>query len=123
MPQFLRYLAVGLACAGLEYASFLALHHGLAWSLLAANTVAFSLGLLSSFLINKFWVFHGRQQYQTRYQFVAYCALALFNYSVGTGLLIYLASSLHVGAWLAKILSMAAIVVWNFAIYKKVIYR
>ena len=123
MPQFLRYLAVGLACAGLEYGSFLGLHHALAWGLVAANTLAYALGLASSFLINKFWVFQGHQQHQTRYQFIAYCTLAFFNYSVGTGLLLYLAQNLNLSAWLAKILSMGAIVVWNFAIYKKLIYR
>lgn len=123
MPQFVRYLLAGLACAGLEYGGFLALHHGLAWGLVWANTLAYAAGLFSSFALNKFWVFGGQQQYQTRYQLLAYCLLALFNYSLGTWVLVDLVQSWGWPAWLAKGLSMGLIVVWNFLIYKKVIYR
>jgi putative flippase GtrA len=123
MPQFLRYLIVGLGCAGLEYGSFLLLHHGLHWGLISANTLAYGLGLLASFSFNKLWVFAGRQQHQTPFQLAAYCLLAFVNYSLGTWLLLYLAQTLGLYAWLAKGVSMFAIVVWNFLIYKKIIYR
>ncbi len=123
MPQFFRYLFIGLLCASLEYGSFLLGHHGLNWGLVWANTFAYALGLVSSFALNKYWVFSGQQKTHTHYQFVAYCALALVNYSLGTWLLLYLVQSIALYAWLAKGLSMVAIVTWNFVIYKKVIYR
>lgn len=123
MPQFARYLIAGLFCAGLEYACFLLLHHDANWGLVGANTIAYGTGLLSSFILNKIWVFGGQQQNKTFYQLLSYCLLALFNYAIGTWLLVNLVKSYGVLPWLAKGLSMSAIVVWNFLIYKKVIYR
>lgn len=123
MRQFYRYLIAGLFCAGIEYISFLVTHHSLGWGLVRANTIAYSLAFISSFSFNKFWVFSGRQQLQTQYQFIAYGVLALCNYTLGTVLLLHFTQAWTLPAWLAKGLSMAAIVVWNFLIYKKVIYR
>ena len=123
MPQFLRYLISGAACAGLEYGSFLLLHQGWAWGLILANTLAYSSGWVLSFTLNKLWVFQGPQRHQTGMQFLVYCCLALLNYSLGTWFLVYLVQTFGLSAWLGKGLSMAAIVVWNFLVYKKVIYR
>ena len=123
MPQFVRYLAVGLFCAGLEYSSFLLLHGALGWGLVWANTLAYSLGLVSSFLINKFFVFTAPQQSKAHFQFAAYCLLALCNYLLGTWLLVYLVQRIQLPPWQAKALAMGAVATWNFFIYKKVIYR
>ena len=123
MLQFIRYLLTGAFCAGLEYLSFLALHSGLGWGLIWANTLAFSLGLIASFSINKFLVFTATQVQQTRTQFLAYCLLAGLNYCISTGLLLLLVQQLGMPAWLAKGLTMACVVIWNFVLYKKVIYR
>jgi putative flippase GtrA len=123
MRQFYRYLLAGLICVGVEYGSFMAVHHGLGWGLVKANTLAYGLAFISNFLLNKFWVFTGTQQLQTQYQLMAFSVLALCNYALGTGLLLHLAQTWALPAWLAKGLSMAAIAIWNFLIYKKVIYR
>ena len=65
MPQFVRYLIVGALCAALEFISFLFFHEVISFNLVATNTIAYVLGLLSSFLLNKFWVFVGKQKHQT----------------------------------------------------------
>lgn len=123
MPQFYRYLITGLLCAGVEYSSFMAAHNILGWGLIPANTLAYTLAFISNFLLNKIWVFAGAQQLRTQYQFIAFGVLALCNYTLNTGLLLYFTQSWTLPIWLAKGLSMAAIVMWNFFVYKKVIYR
>ena len=123
MPQLLRYLLSGLFCAGLEYSVFQLMHQILSLSLIVANTIAYALAFIFNFLITKFLVFNAPQKSSARYQFLAYSLLVAFNYTLGTWLLVYLVESWHFQAGLSKIFSMGVVAVWNFFIYKKVVYR
>ena len=120
MPQFTRYLLAGVFCAALEYLSFMLLQTKL--HLVAANTLAYGLGFTASFLLNKYVVFHDNSG-KTKQQFVLYCLLALFNYIVGTALLVWLVQSAGLPPFVAKAIAMLAVVSWNFVMYKKVVYR
>lgn len=123
MPQPLRYLLSGVFCAGLEYSVFHLTHQLLGFSLIAANTIAYILAFVFNFLITKFLVFNAPQKSSARYQFITYSLLVAFNYTLGTWLLVYLVESWQLPAGVSKILSMAIVAVWNFFIYKKVVYR
>lgn len=123
MPQFLKYLLVGGSAALLEYGVFLASLEVLTANVYLAHAFGFVLGLLFSFVLNKFYVFSGPQVQQAQRQFVLYAALALLNLLLGAVLLGLLIRYANLAPWLAKGMSMVAIALWNFIIYKKVIYR
>ena len=123
MPQLLRYLLSGVFCAGLEYALFQSAHQLLGLDLVLANTLAYVLALVCSFLISKFFVFNAPQQTSVHFQIIAYGLLIAFNYTLSTWLLVYLVESLHWQTSWSKILSMATVAAWNFFIFKKVVYR
>lgn len=123
MPQLLRYLLSGFFCAALEYSVFQLAHQLFGLSLIVANTIAYALAFIVNFLITKFLVFNAPQKSSTRYQFIAFSLLVAFNYTLGTWLLVYLVESLQLQAGVSKILSMAIVAIWNFFIYKKVVYR
>ena len=123
MPQWLRYLLSGLFCAGLEYSVFQLMHQIIGLSLIVANTIAYALAFIFNFLITKFLVFNAPQKNSAQYQFVAYSLLVLFNFTLGTWLLVYLVQSWQLQAGLSKLFSMVIVAVWNFFIFKKVVYR
>ena len=125
MQQIYRYLSAGLICAGVEYGSFAFAHHLLTWNLIASNAIAYGLALVCNFLLNRQWVFtkKEKQGLEIKTQIILYLLLVAFNYILSTGLLIYFVKILSASSWLAKAISMSIVIVWNFIIYKKIIYK
>lgn len=119
--QFLRYLIIGGASFVLEYAIFYLFLRGLDWWYLLANTLAYLLVFGFNFLLNRFWTFQSRGDIKR--QMFLYTALLGFNL-VMTNLVLYaLTDGANIPAQLAKIIVMGCVVMWNFILYKKVIYR
>lgn len=119
--QFRRYVIVGILSFGLEYGLFALCLKGLAWSYLAANTVVYPLVCLINFALNRQWTFAARGNVLA--QALRYLALLAFNLLAGNAVLYLLCDVFAMSALLAKIAVMALIVLWNFAIYKWLVYR
>lgn len=117
MPvRFLRYLIAGGLCAALEWSSFLLLFYVWNWSVVWANTISFTIVLLINFVLTKFWVFPGRHKHGTSLQAAMYLGLALFNVAVSNLIVANLSQLIPPG--LAKLMTMAAVVSWNFALMR-----
>lgn len=121
--QIARYLMVGGSAAALEFVAFLIANKLFDWQLFWAHALGFMLGLIFSFLLNKFFVFQSQQSQQAHRQLLQYSLLALVNLLLGALILYALRDYANFPAWLAKAASMLSIVLWNFIIFKKVIYR
>lgn len=117
------YLAVGLTAFVVEFVLFSLLFNA-NFLLLVAQTLSFSTGLAISFLGNRNFTFKaGEYTHSQSSQLWRYISLALFNL-VFSNLLIYaLVEPLDVQPYIAKVVVMAAIVVWNYLIFSKVIFR
>ena len=120
--KLVRYLLAGGVTAGLEYFSFLALYAALQPGLVVPNTLSFLVGLLSSFTLNRLWVFDHKQHKRVHHQFVQYAVLIGLNLVV-TNLVIVGCRNLHVEPFIGKIIAMVVTTAWNFVIYKYVIFR
>ena len=117
MPvRFWRYLIAGGFCAALEWGTFLLLYYVCNWSVVWANTISFSIVLLISFTLTKFWVFPGRHRHSTSLQAAMYFGLALFNVAVSSFIVASLSQLIPPG--LAKLMTMAAVVSWNFVLMR-----
>ena len=92
-------------------------------SLIVANTIAYALAFIFNFLITKFLVFNAPQKSSAQHQLLAYSLLVVFNYTLGTWLLVYLVEAWQLQAGMSKLFSMVTVAVWNFFIFKKVVYR
>jgi putative flippase GtrA len=120
--KLVRYLLAGGVTAGLEYISFLALYAALQPGLVVPNTLSFLVGLLSSFTLNRLWVFDHKQHKRVHHQFVQYGILICLNLLV-TNLVIVGCRQLDIEPFIGKIVAMAVTTAWNFAIYKYVIFK
>ena len=117
-----RYGISGGLSVGIEYLVFLffnQLHN----PLVVANSISCLVGLVISFFLHKYWSFGGTQQHQTRAQFLGYITLAGINLVLTNVLIVFLVNILGVAPEIAKLLVMATVVIWNFLIMKKLLFK
>jgi putative flippase GtrA len=119
-----RYIFVGMTAFGVEFIVFTGLM-GVGAALLLSQSVSFMTGLLVSFLGSRYFTFANQEHFSlnAKSQFVRYVALALFNLIMSNVFIFILVERLIVEPFIAKILVMAAIVIWNYIIFSKIIFR
>jgi putative flippase GtrA len=119
--QFFRYLLVGGSSFLLEYGAFYILLTIYQVNYLIANSIVYSILAVIGFVLNRLWTFRSKKQV-TR-QIVLYLGLLIFNFLASNVMLYILSGQLQISPLWAKIAVMVIVVLWNFVIYKKVIYR
>jgi len=118
-----RYLAIGFTAFAVEYLLFtILIYVGL--FLLVAQTLSFCVGLAISFFGNRIVTFKaGEYTHSRTAQLWRYVSLALFNLILSNALIYVLVEPLNIQEFIAKVVVMAAIVVWNYVIFSKIIFR
>lgn len=119
--QFLRYLLTGFASFIAEYLLFLLLFDKLNVQYIYSNTIVYTVIFIINFLLNRLWSFKSKSD--PKRQLALYLALFLFNLAATNAVMYLLSGMLAMSPRISKILVMGMIVVWNFIIYKKVIYK
>lgn len=117
-----RYLLIGGSSAFIEFVCFVFLNKILGL-IVIANIISFLVGLLYSFLLHRLWTFRGNHKINPKLQFLSYTVLAVMNLIITSNMIFYLNSSLHVPAWIAKLICMVLVVIWNFIILNKLIFK
>lgn len=116
--RIIKFIITGSVAFGIEYVSFIFLVYLVDSNLVVSNVVSFSLGLVTSFLLNKNWVFKNKEK--SKKQPILYLALALFNLTVST--LIIGTIGKFIEPAIIKIIMVILIAVWNYFIYKYFIF-
>lgn len=114
-----RYLLVGAVCAIFELVVFRTLYT-LNPVVTVANPVAVVSATALNFALNRSWSFGGSSS--ARRSAVLYTLLFLFNAAVST-LAISVLVDAGADALVAKVATMACITVWNFVLYRRVVFR
>lgn len=115
-----RYVLVGGSSAVIELAVFNAILYGFQPGVPTANIIAVITSTIYNFIANKSFTFGSSGRVVQR--IALYLVLWLVNLCFTT-----IATTALVGAGVfplvAKLATMACVVVWNFVLYKKIIYR
>ncbi len=120
--QFIRYLVIGFATFGIEWTGFALLTSVLKIQYLLASCVVFFIVFWFNFLLNRKWSFKSTQNLKR--QIFLYLLLFAFNLIVANiGLMYLLTDVVGIHELLSKVIMMFAVVLWNFVLYKKVIYK
>jgi putative flippase GtrA len=92
------------------------------WYVYSAG-IAFILGLLVSFTLQKFWAFQHADTNRIHVQFAAYTALQIVNLAIDTAGIYLLVE--YFGLWyiLAQVFLLAVISVWTYFIFNRVLFR
>lgn len=122
--QVMRYGTSGVIAALSDYGVFVLLNL-VGVPLFFATAASLIMGLIVGFIFNKEWAFKAQPNVPERnlmWQFLLYAALVAFNTIFAYWFISTTRQTLGISMYLAKILSMLIIVLWNFLIYKKIIF-
>jgi putative flippase GtrA len=118
--RVLKFLVTGGFAASIEYFSFFAFIHFFDQQIIISNITSFMLGFITSFLLNKQWVFKSKGD--IRRQLAIYLSLALLNLTISTFLIWFLNNNLLINALIAKLVVMVVIATWNYFLFSKIIF-
>ncbi|MDA1208668.1 MAG: GtrA family protein [bacterium] len=117
--QFILYLISGTSAALIAYGSYLLLLHFNIYYV-AASVYSDGVGFVATFTFHKYGVF--RKSGKLAKHFGRYCLLALFNVLVAALIIYACVEYGDIPKEFAKLISMASVVLWNFFLYKFVVY-
>lgn len=118
--QFIKYCISGLAVAAIEYIAFFVLYKQIGLWHITSNSLAMAIGFLVSFLLNRYWSFKSKANIFR--QIAVYGMMFVINLLISNVFMFIFSDNLGVAPPLSKLLVMMMIGMWNFIIYKKVIY-
>lgn len=118
--QFIRYASVGLLAAVVEYGLTIALTELSGVWYLLSGSAGYAAGFVISFTLNRVWSFKSKGRL-TR-QLALYASLFMINLIVSNALLYLLTTVAGLVYFISKLLVMGMVVLWNFVLYKKIIY-
>lgn len=119
--QLLRYLITGGLAAGAEYSLFYVLNLLAGLSLILSNSAAYTSGFIISFILNRVWSFESKGHLGR--QLLLYSILFGINLILSNILVSFFTNQLELATMISKAIAMGIIVLWNFVIYKKIIYK
>jgi putative flippase GtrA len=121
--QPLGYVTAGVTSLIGEYGLFIGLYYGGRLPAWEANAIAFCFGLIINFSLNRTAVFKtaGSGKAMLSRQMVLYGILALVNLIFTSWLISVLV--IWIPAAIAKLMTMALVAAWNYALYKYVIFN
>lgn len=125
--QISKYILTGILAFMAEYGSFLLLAYVFSVKLLAiSQTLSFCLGLLVSFLGSRQFTFREADRsykMSKQIQLAGYATLAIVNLLVSNLMIYSLVHQFMAPSWIAKVITMGAVALWNFIIFKKLIFK
>ncbi|MBP9738929.1 GtrA family protein [Candidatus Saccharibacteria bacterium] len=127
IPKLAKYLITGATAFAVEYSSFL-LIIGITpgAGLGIAQTTSFTLGLFTSFLGSRLFTFQNNARpyhHDRRIQLLSYALLAFINLILTNVIMSILIHGFNFDHWLAKLIVMGSLVVWNYVILNRLIFK
>lgn len=121
MIQFGKTFAIGLAAAGCDFLIYhLLIKYFKLWSVFSSGASQI-IGFWASFLLNKFWTFKVRDNFLK--QLSSYTVLFMFNLAFSSLAIYLLVDVMNWDEYFSKIFIMGLIFIWNFVLYKIIIYK
>lgn len=134
--QFVRYVIVGTLSFILEYSIFNFLYYYFfkiieisielkvlnkqSLILIISNSIAYFIVFWFCFFLNRNWSFKSKSN--LKIQLLKYTLLFFFNLFFGNIFLSFLNNTFLLEPYFSKFILMLTITIWNFVIYKKIIY-
>ena len=121
--SLVKYVVVGMGSLAVDYAVLLALYRGAHVDVALASAAGFLVGLGINFVLNKYWSFDAdRSAKQSAKQAIMYGALVAINLIFTSAFVAYMVR-LHIGPEISKLITTAMVTLWNYVLYKKLIFK
>jgi putative flippase GtrA len=126
VKQLMRYGASGVSAVITDYGSFALLYGVIKTPLIVATITSLLAGFVVSFLLNRLWVFGAHKQAAHKkapLQFALYSILFGLNTAFTYLFIYYSGAWFGLSAYVGKLCCIGLIMIWNFVVYKKIIFR
>jgi dolichol-phosphate mannosyltransferase len=128
LGRFLRFGMVGFSGVFVDYAVFFLLFSQLGWGLTTSNVLSAEFAIINNFLWNDAWTFADLAQRQLGWsarakRFLKFNAICLAGLVLNTLLVNLLFNVFGVNAYLAKLIAIIAVTMWNFWVNLKLSWR
>lgn len=122
--HFKKYLVAGFTAFFVDFFIFRTMYITFSLDLKLSTFCGIIAGFITSFLLQKFWSFKGSQSKKASHQLIIYAFLTIIN-TAFTEIVIKEAENLGIkhGAELGKIFATGIIVIWNYIIFKLVVFK
>lgn len=120
---FIKFIFAGCLSGGVDLLLLFVFHSLLKLDIVLSTSLAFILAFLISFSLQKFWTFRNYRPGQTFQQLSLYLINALIGLFLNAFFMHLLVNTYNVWYLLAQIIVNLVIAVWNFVIYKFVVFK
>lgn len=121
--QALKFGVVGVINTIIDFSVYNILIVYALFPVLGANTISFTLAVINSFFLNKFWTFGSRSRHNITAQFIKFVLVSLVGLLL-SNLTVYVTNiQLDWHYNIAKVISIAVVLVWNFLGYKLLVFK
>jgi len=117
--QGARYVLVGGTSAALELGIFWVLHHPVHFDVRLSNIIAVVIATVFNFILNRTWTFNATSHVMR--SAVLYLIIWSLNLLFTTSV-IYFANKHGFSPDIAKFFTMALVTLWNFQLWRKVVF-
>jgi putative flippase GtrA len=120
LQHIARFMTVGALSTALDLAAFAALHAWLGLPALPANTLSYSLGTITNYILHRRWTYAGRPAKPAGVQALQFIAVSLAALALNTALVLLLSAALApftpavYASLLAKLCATGVGLAWNF---------
>lgn len=133
--QFSKFFVVGILNTVIDFAIL----NFLMWitqtyeggSVIIFNTISFSVAVINSYLLNKYWTFQDKAADNTPTQFAKFLTVSIIGWGLNTAILYSVTTlinpifGLNQALWanFAKAMATGVVLIWNFAGYKLFVFK
>lgn len=119
--QFLKYVATGFLTVGLDFLILFILTDIAKLWYLASKILTYIVTFWFNFLVNRSWSFNSKKNLAR--QLSLYLILFIFNGLVISSLMYQFTDVLKFHYLISNIFVVGVVTIWNFFLYKKIIYK
>lgn len=110
--QIVRFGIAGVIGMAIDFGTTWFIREKLKWNQYLANTCGFLLAVVNNYMINRFWTFKSQQYWLP--EFGRFMAFSLIGLVLNNTLLYVFHSKLKIRFYLAKLMAIGCVFVWNF---------
>jgi putative flippase GtrA len=120
--QLFRFVILGVASVIVEMSILFFLKDYCGVDLMVANRIAFTIVLIANYWLSRVWVF-GSGAHSGQLEFLIFTVVSLVGLWINELMLPRLVYEAQINEHLAKLLTIGAVVIWNFIMKKLVVFK
>jgi putative flippase GtrA len=122
LVQLLRYSFVGGIAYGVDFGSLFFLTEMIKIHYLISAAIAFTLGLLTNYILSIFWVFSKKAFVNKKIEFLLFSVIGLIGLGFNEVIIWFFTEGAHFHYLISKVISTGVVFFWNFFARKKILF-